>query len=97
MADRTAYEQKIDAQMNEWRAKLDELKAKAEKSEADTKIKYQKEAKDVSSRLEALKLEVDKMKNSSQDKWEELKLKVDQTARDMGTRFEEMKNKLGMN
>ena len=37
---RKAYEEKIDAQLEEWNAQIALLKAKAEKGKAEAKIEY---------------------------------------------------------
>ena len=41
MSTKEVYIEKLEAQLKEWSAKIDVLEAKAEKAEADTKIKYQ--------------------------------------------------------
>ncbi|MBU3948565.1 MAG: coiled coil domain-containing protein [Proteobacteria bacterium] len=70
---RKAYEEKFDAQLDEWNAQIDLLKAKAGKSKAEAKIEYYKT-------IEALQLKQDEaatklhdLKTSGDEAWENLK------------------------
>lgn len=43
MASRQAYVQKLNAQLKEWDAKLDQLSARVQKATADARINYENE------------------------------------------------------
>lgn len=97
MDDKNAYEQKIDAQLKEWQARIDEARAKGEQQTADAKIEYQKQIGEMESRMEAVRAKLDELKKASSDSWEDLKTNIDRTTRDMGDKLDQFKAKLGMN
>lgn len=47
---RKAYEEKCDAQLQEWNAQIDLLKARADKAKAEAKIEYYKTIEDMPTR-----------------------------------------------
>jgi uncharacterized protein YjbJ (UPF0337 family) len=48
---RDAIEDKVEAQKEQWQAKIDELKAKAKEATADARITIQREIDELQSRL----------------------------------------------
>ena len=97
MDDKNAYEQKIDAQLKEWQAKIDEARAKGEQQTADARIEYQKQIGEMESRMDAVRAKLDELKKASSDSWEDLKTNIDRATRDMGDKLDQFKAKLGMN
>ncbi len=64
MSNRDAYEQKLQAKLDEWQAEIDKLWARARSAEADARIEREKEAE----RLEAKRDEVrEKLKEGMRD------------------------------
>ena len=49
---RKAYEEKFDAQLKEWSARIELLKAKADNARADAKIEYIKTIEDYAAKAE---------------------------------------------
>jgi len=43
MSVKEAYQQKIGAQLDEWKAEIDKMKAKADKAEANAQLEYNKQ------------------------------------------------------
>jgi nucleotide-binding universal stress UspA family protein len=70
---RKAYQEKVEAQLKEWGAKIDELKAKAEKSKADLKSKYEKQIGDLQAKQTAVQQKLRELKESGEEAWEGLK------------------------
>ncbi|EAT17035.1 hypothetical protein [Desulfuromonas acetoxidans] len=77
MDKKHAYEEKLQAQLDEFNARIDLLKAKAAKAESSTKISY-------ADTLEALRMKrnlaedkLDELKAASDDAWEDLKEGID--------------------
>ena len=64
MKNREAYREKLEAQMREWSAKIDLLKAKADQAEAEAKIEYSKRIEDLRQRKEALQTQLAELKNA---------------------------------
>jgi hypothetical protein len=68
-----AYEQKIQAQLDEISLEIDKLKAKAREAQADSKIKHSEEIKKIEDLKENVKAKLEEIKNTTNDKWEETK------------------------
>jgi uncharacterized coiled-coil DUF342 family protein len=77
METRELYKQKVEAQMNEWSAKLDVLKAQADKLTVQAKLDMQPSIDAVHSKFEAAKAKLDSIGAASDDKWDEVAKDVD--------------------
>ena len=75
--DKQAYMDKIDATINQWKARADELKAKARKVEADQRIKYEKQAQYIKLKVDAIKIKKEELRNSGEQTWINLKDGID--------------------
>lgn len=73
MSMKEAYEQKLQAQLDEWRADIDKLKAKADSADADAQIEYYKEIEELQSMQETAANKLTELKHSGDDAWEDLK------------------------
>jgi hypothetical protein len=70
---RKAYEEKLDAQLDEWSAELSLLKAKADKAKADAKIEYFKTIEALQLKQNEAKAKLRQLKSAGDDAWEDLK------------------------
>jgi nucleotide-binding universal stress UspA family protein len=68
-----AYQEKIEAQLKEWGAKIEDLKIKAEKSKADLKTKYEKQIQDLQAKETAVQQKLRELRASGEEVWEGLK------------------------
>lgn len=75
--DKQAYIEKIDATISQWKARADELKAKAREVEADQKIKYEKQARDIKLKIDAIKIKKEELRSSGEKTWHNLKEGID--------------------
>ena len=75
--DKQAYLEKIDATISQWKARVEELKAKAREENADKKIKYEKQAQDLKLKIDAIKIKKNELQNSGEKAWLELKDGID--------------------
>lgn len=73
MSDKKAYEQKLEAKLDEWSAEIDRLVAKSKQADADAQIELQRELDDARSRKDAAREKLDELKNAGDDAWEDLK------------------------
>ncbi len=64
------YQQKFEAKMESWKADLDKLKAKASEAEADQKIKYHEEIKQLKSRMDEAGKAFQNLKNAGSEAWD---------------------------
>jgi hypothetical protein len=70
---RKAYEEKIDAQLKEWSAQIDLLKARADKAKAEAKIDYYKTIEALQRRQEEAAARLKELKNAGDAAWEDVK------------------------
>ncbi len=70
---RKAYEEKLDAQFEEWNAQIALLKTKADKAKADMKIKYYKNIEVLERKQEVAGTRLRELKNAGDEAWEGLK------------------------
>ncbi len=71
--NRKAYQEKLDAQLKEWNAQISLLKARAEKTRAETKIEYYKIIEALQKKVDDARPKLKELKNASDEAWEELK------------------------
>ena len=88
MDNRTAYQQKVEAQINEWSAKLDVLKAKADKASAEAKLEINKKLESLHDLQGQAKAVVDKIKASSTDAWNDAKHGIEESWTKIATAVE---------
>ena len=73
MGLKEAYIEKLDAQLRQWNAQIDLLKAKADKAEAGAKIELHKQLNTVRAQQEAAQAKLKELRAVSEDAWETLK------------------------
>jgi uncharacterized coiled-coil DUF342 family protein len=83
MENKEAYREKLEAQMREWSAKIDILKAKADQAEAESKIEYKNRIEDLRKRKEALQEKVKELQNASDAAWKDIKAGTERAAADL--------------
>jgi predicted kinase len=77
MSLKNAYREKMEAQLDEQRARLDLLKAKAKRAVAEGKILAYEELADADQKLDALKAKLNKIGDAGGDAWQEMKSGVE--------------------
>jgi hypothetical protein len=70
---RKAYEEKLDAQLNEWNAQIDLLKAKADKTKAEAKIKYYDTINALQLRHNEARIKLHELKTAGDEAWADIK------------------------
>ena len=68
-----AYQQQMEAQFKEWSAKIETLKAKAEKAEAKVKVGYYDVLEQVRGKQTQLRQKLDALRNTGTGAWEDVK------------------------
>lgn len=71
------YQDKMNAQLREWRAKIDMLKARADKAEAEQKIKYYKEIESLHTKQRQLQEKLDELRSAGDGAWKDVKSGVE--------------------
>jgi uncharacterized coiled-coil DUF342 family protein len=77
MTTKEAYQQKLEAQLDEWNAEIAKLKAKADKAEAEIRIAYNQQIEDLRTKEDAMRQKLNELKNSSESAWQDLKSGID--------------------
>jgi hypothetical protein len=77
MNKKQEYQKKLQAQLDEWSADIDKLKAKADKAEADAKLDYQKQVEHLRSMKEDASKKMSELNRASDVAWEDLKSGMD--------------------
>jgi hypothetical protein len=70
LADRKAYESKLDAQLAQWNADLDVLKAKARRAEVDAMVNYDKAIDALVRKHDEAGVHLTELKAASDEAWE---------------------------
>ena len=73
MGDKDAYQQKMQAQLDEWRAELDRMRARMSGASADAKLEFEREAEVLEGKIEAGKKKLSELGDASDHAWESLK------------------------
>jgi len=82
MGMKEAYQEKIEAQLREWTAKINELKAKAEGAKADAKIEMHKRIGALRVKQEETQAKFQALKQAGTEKWEQLRTGLDKAMDD---------------
>ncbi len=73
METRELYRQKYEAQLREWGAKIEVLKAQADQQTVDAKLDVKPTLDALHAKLESAKAKLHEMGEATDDKWEEVK------------------------
>lgn len=84
MGMKEAYEQKLQAKLDEWSADIDKLKAKADSAEADLQLEYYKKIEELRSMQETAADKLIELKDAGDDTWEDIKAGVESTWDSLG-------------
>ena len=84
---RKAYEEKLDAQLEEWNAQIALLKAKAAKAKAEAKIEYNKTIEALQHRQDEARAKLHELKTSGDEAWEDLKTGAEKAWAEVKTAF----------
>ncbi|MFT6907483.1 MAG: uncharacterized coiled-coil DUF342 family protein [Oleiphilaceae bacterium] len=84
MGMKEEYEQKLQAQLNEWSAEIDKLKAKADGAEADAQLEYYKKIEGLQAMQESVNNKLAELKDAGDDAWVDLKAGIDNARDSLG-------------
>lgn len=84
---RKAYEEKLDAQLKEWKAKSALFKAKADKAKADVKIEYYKTIDTLQRKQDEAGTKLRELKAAGDEAWNDLKAGAEKVWSDAKTAY----------
>ena len=73
MNDKELYQQKKQAQLDEWKAEVDKLKAKASGASADAQLKLNKQIEALEGKIEEGKIKLAEITDAGEEAWESIK------------------------
>jgi hypothetical protein len=85
---KAAYQQQMEAQFKEWSAKIDVLKAKAEKAEAKAKVGYYEVIEQLRGKQDQVRQRLEALKKSGTGAWEDLKGGVEKAWAELRAAFD---------
>tara|TARA_R110002012_G_scaffold108849_2_gene251812 strand:- start:13868 stop:14212 length:345 start_codon:yes stop_codon:yes gene_type:complete len=84
MDDKSAYAEKFQARLDQWRAEIDKFQAKAKEASADTKLKYQREVDELRAKQKDAEMKLDELGEAQGKAWEDVKSGVESAWDDLG-------------
>lgn len=91
--NRKAYEEKVDAQLEEWSAQIALLKAKADKAKAEAKIEYFNTIEALQRKHDEASTKLHQLKTAGDDAWDDIKTGAEKAWDDVKTAFHEAVSK----
>lgn len=73
MNEKDLYQQKKQAQLDEWKAEVDKIKAKATGAGADTQLELNRQIEALEGRIDEGKARLGEIAEASDDAWESIK------------------------
>ena len=90
---RKAYEEKIEAQLEEWNAQIALLRTRADKARAEVKIEYYKTIEALQRRQDEARARLHELKTTSDEAWEDLKAGAEKAWAEVKTAFHDAASK----
>lgn len=87
MTEKELYQQKKQAQLDEWKAEVDKLKAKASGASADAQLELNKEIEALEGKIEEGKTKLGEVADASGDAWKSIKDGVESAWESMKSAF----------
>jgi len=85
MKNRDLYLEKVQAQLDEWDADIEKLKARANKASADAKLEYKSRIESLKHKREKAGDKLDELRSASDDAWEDLKIGLESAKNALGS------------
>lgn len=84
MNEKTAYEKKQQARLDEWAAEIDKLKAKAKRADAEARIKLNEEIKEAEAMQQKVEDKLAELRSNTDDAWTDIKSGLDEATESLG-------------
>jgi peptidoglycan hydrolase CwlO-like protein len=83
---------KLETQLKQWAAKLDEFVAKADKAGTTARIDNRRRIDDLKAKVEAAQVKLDEVKAGGREKWDALKTGVESTWNELEVACRRLRN-----
>ena len=93
MNDKELFQQKKQAQLDEWKADINKLKAKASMMSADVQIKLNENISTLERGFDESKSKLSELKEAAEEKYESMESSVESAWDKIASKFNEVKEK----
>ena len=83
MASKAAYQQKLEAQIKEWDARMAQLRARAHLAAADVRIRYENELEELARQRKSMQHMLEDMSRHGEHAWQDVKEGVEKARVEM--------------
>ena len=83
---------KLEPQLKQWGAKLDEFVAKADRAGTAARIDNRRRIEELKAKVKAAQAKLDEVKTAGSEKWETLKAGVESAWKDLEIAFKKLSN-----
>lgn len=84
MDEKSAYRQKLEARLDQWRADIDKLQAKATEASADARLEYEDQVKKLREQQDDARQQLEELDDASGEAWKDLKGGVEKAWDNLG-------------
>lgn len=93
MSDKELYRQKMQAHLDEWKAELEKLKARASRADAETRMKMKDDITDLEKKLEAGRAKLSELEKTSGEAWGSVRTGMDAAWKSLKAGFSDAASK----
>lgn len=95
MDDKSAYRQKLEARLDQWRAEIDKLDAKAVEASADARIEYRKQIEAVRGKQDEAREKLAEFDKAGDEAWKDLRSGIEAAWDDLGKAMRKAADRFG--
>ena len=95
MDDKSAYRQKLEARLDQWRAEIDSLQAKAVEASANARMEYEKQVDDLRDKQKDAQAKLKELDETSGEAWKDLKGGIEKAWDDLGDAVKSAQERFG--
>lgn len=93
MSNKEAYKQKIRAQLDEWKAEADKLRARIKKKQADGKIDSSNYLDELKVKQQEARAKLKQLEESGEDAWEDIKSGLEKATAELKESYQKARAK----
>lgn len=93
MNKKEAYQKQVEAKLNEWKAEVDKLRAKADQADMEMRIKYHEQIDELQARKKEVRSRLDSLQRAGEESWQELKKGLEEASDSLSKAFSSIKSK----
>lgn len=93
MSNKEAYKAKIRAQLDEWKAEADKLRARIKKKQADGKIDSSNYLDELKIKQQEARAKLKQLEDSGEDAWDDIKSGLEKATAELKESFKKARSK----